>query len=318
MQEQYSDEELGSMSDEELDALGIDSTGAAIDGEPGDEENTSADDEADTTAENEAAELAAAAEANEAEEAAQAAEATAAAEEAAAAAAAEDDSAAAVDNGKEGEGDDNAAEAAADTAGAAAAETKTDRVEEIRVELADLGDRLEAGEIDFSEYNKLNNELVEEREDLKATSRDNQREEKRQRVETEAAWSAAADAFLAVPGNSVVNEKPLVQDMFMSAYKTASERPEAQGKPFREIMDMAKADMIEAGFSGFKAEPVKKPNNKRGDNVVDLPVNLGDVQATDTNDTGNEFASLDGKEGLEFEEAFAALPKSAQDRYLEV
>lgn len=188
-----------------------------------------------------------------------------------------------------------------------------DRIEQIKNELDELGEKVEEGEIDLVEYNKLNNQLVEEREDIKSYLRDEQRNQQASQNDINQRWEQASNEFLAVPGNDIVANNQMVQDAFMSACRSINQGSEAQQNGFLWVMNQAKSQMIDAGFTFKGVESEKKQAKRHTD--VDVPTTLGDVPANTPNDSGGEFDYLDKLEGLEYEEEIAKLTPEQEARY---
>lgn len=190
----------------------------------------------------------------------------------------------------------------------------SDRMKQIDEELDSLGQKIEDGDIDFVEYNKSMLALNRERQDIVVDMRDERNAANKQAED----WNSAVEEFIAEDdGHKVILNNAIVKNAFQAALQEVSNSKDAAGKSNNWRLTKAKELLGESGISlGAKvSEKPKKPSSRKPD--VDLPKTLADVGSAESNDN-SEFSSLDGLDGVEFEEALAKLSPDQQDRYLGV
>lgn len=190
-------------------------------------------------------------------------------------------------------------------------------------ELEELEKQLDDGEIEFSEFRKLEKEINNRKIEANAQiSSINAREEANQAIANQR-FIDARDRFLAKPGNDVLLKDELVANALNTAMRTISTTPEARGKSYDWLFEQGKERLVKAGFNFPGSDKTTESNsdNKKPDprkdrsKQPDLPQTLGDAPAASGN-TSDEFTELDGLEGMEFEKALSAMSQEKQDKYL--
>lgn len=190
-------------------------------------------------------------------------------------------------------------------------------------EIDELEKQLDDGEIDFSEFRKLEKEITSRKlESQSEISKIDARMEAQQEFQNQR-FKEAMDRFVEQPGHDVVMKSDIVADAMNKALRIVADSNEARGKSYDWLFDEAKKKLVASGFSfGDKAKPAADPaggENKDKQRAArnkktDIPQTLGDAPPAASN-ADNEFADLDSLSGLEFEKALNKLTPEQQDSY---
>lgn len=283
--ENFSEEEINAMSDEEREALGID-----------DDEGLDNELETDPTEEAEADEEGSD-DSDESDDD-------------------EPEGQADTDNEPDGDGKpaDDAEPAAADAVAEQVAEQKpvaSERITEIDAAIEALGDKLEEGDIDFREYNRELAKLNNERQDVVYQVRS----EQDAAVKRADNWNTAVNNFMAADeGHKAITSNPIIKQAFETALVQVSQTPEGQKASDEWRLNAAKAELQKAGIALGKAKATEQPKSRQPDTKP--PVTLGDMPAAADNQDHSEFSHLNGLDGMDLENALARLTPEQEARYL--
>lgn len=182
----------------------------------------------------------------------------------------------------------------------------------VNAEIEKLGTSMEDGDIGFAEYNKKLNELISQKTRLEIAY------ENEQQAQAKAAndWNTAQDRFFSDPVHATIKDKPLLYSALNVAVTDIANSKDASGKSYDWILQQAKARVeSELGVS-LGGTKQAQPQQKKALDTVNLPKTLGNIPASQVNDSDNEFAYLDRMTPTQREVALAKMKPEDMNRYM--
>ena len=194
-----------------------------------------------------------------------------------------------------------------------------DQVSTLNNDMAELANQLRSGDIEFDEYNAKQSELLAKRDELNAIKlkADIASDMGAQTVEQE--WAFTVDRFVkATAKDEGINyatdaAKQADLDMFVKAIASVEANA---NKPMEWFLQEAHKRVKALHGVEQKQEEDPKPKQKRNTPVATIPKTLAQVPGGDgPGDVADEFANLDGLEGVQLEDAIARMTPAQRERY---
>ena len=192
-----------------------------------------------------------------------------------------------------------------------------DQVSALNNDMAALANQLRAGEIEFDEYNAKQGELLAKRDELNAVKlkADIAADMGAQTVEQE--WAYTVDRFIKAEskagGINYATDKDKQNDLDLFVKALAANESNAN-KSMEWFLTEAHKRVKAMHGLGEVEKKEEKPN--RTTPVKTIPKTLAQVPGGDgPGDVSDEFANLDGLEGLALEDALAKMSPAQRERY---
>lgn len=193
----------------------------------------------------------------------------------------------------------------------------SDQVSALNNDMAELANQLRAGEIEFDEYNAKQGELLAKRDELNAVKlkADIAADMGAQTVEQE--WNYTVDRFIKAEakagGINYATDKDKQNDLDLFVKALAANESNAN-KSMEWFLTEAHKRVKAMHGLGEAEKKEEKPN--RTTPVKTIPKTLAQVPGGDgPGDVSDEFANLDGLEGLALEDALAKMSQAQRERY---
>lgn len=195
-----------------------------------------------------------------------------------------------------------------------------DRLTAIAAEREALGEKVANGDIDFVEYNKILNALLDEKQSIEIKVTQERIANEMRRQEDMRSWEVAQASFFHRPENRSLVETRAGFAAMDAAVKEIVESGRNHGHDYGWLLAEAKKTVMTAfgipqATPASPAAPPTKTAERPRPGKSAVPVTLGDIPAAQSNDA-DEFAHLDKLDGMELEEVLARMSPEAAERYL--
>lgn len=190
-----------------------------------------------------------------------------------------------------------------------------DRAKAIEEEIDGLGQKVEDGEISFSEYHKENTRLMREKQGIDMAVAQQRMEDDAYRKSDKRDWDAAQAKFFADPVNKqMMSSRPAFAAIDAEVRALAATGKYGRGQYDALLKDardnVRKAFGMPADVPASPAKPDERPRSG-GERI---PGNLSNAPAAKPNDA-DEFSYLDKLDGMQLEAAIASMPRDVAARY---
>lgn len=195
-----------------------------------------------------------------------------------------------------------------------------EKIAELKSRREKLRDDWDNGEIDMREYDEqrevIEMETLELREaQVKAQISAESREQSRQQQ-----WIWEQNRFLREASNKELYSTPIMRSALDTAIKQLAQEDETEHEMhwYLEEADRRVRELFGKAAS-TDAKPPSNRQSKKGarKNQPEIPPNLGDAPAADQPEvTSDEFAHLNGLDGIELEQELSKMTKAQEAKYL--
>ena len=201
-------------------------------------------------------------------------------------------------------------------------ENYTGRMQEFSKQKEALLERLRDGDIDIEEYEKSKNTIIEQEFELKLAHRDYENSIRQQQETAKQKWEWEQEQFFENEANKIYRDEGILGTAMSAALNKKvielANDPANVKRSGTWFLNEADRQVREAMNMAPQKQTAGKPNNRKPD-LTSIPKTLSNLPAAESTETGNgEFAYLDKLEGVELEQALAAISRdpAKEARYL--
>jgi hypothetical protein len=197
----------------------------------------------------------------------------------------------------------------------------TEKCSTIDGHIDELVAKYEAGDISDAAYDVQKSRLERQADmayaeltRLDATLNQQSAQESQAQVQAQAAFNAAADAFMANPENAVFATNKVAFDVLQTQIDALTD----SGLAWDVMLDKARENTAKIVVlpESKAATPAPAPKQQKRTQPA-IPPNIGNMPAAVQNDAPNsEFAHVDKLSGIAYEEALARMSEQQRERYL--
>lgn len=179
---------------------------------------------------------------------------------------------------------------------------------------SDIRKKYDDGDITFEEYEAKKDELIKQEREIERAVDKAQIAADLQNQQLMNKWRETCEDFLA--NNPVIASNQRRYHLFNEEVKAVGTAPENAELSMKQVLEKAKANLIEDGLLASDKPTQKAAASPR----ADLPPNLAKLPAAENEDTnGGRFASLERlleKDPIAYEEALAKMSDAERNAYL--
>lgn len=196
------------------------------------------------------------------------------------------------------------------------------KMEAFETQKAELRTKLNDGDIDLEEYEKLKDAVTDQATELRMQQRDHENEVKRRTNEGAQRWQWEQEQFFGRAANQIYSTNRLLNAALDTAVKDLANDPanaQQTGSWFLEEADRQVRALMAGTVETAKDAEKKPAKADRKPDLTGIPKTLSTIPAAEAVDTGGaEFDYLDKLTGAALEQALAAIAKDPikEARYL--